>query len=567
MLTACVGAGLATLLAYVTNRKLMVGHQVLGFLAVAPVVIPGVVLAVALFVAYTRPPFLLYGTLWILFIAYLTKEMPVGYSQSDATIRGIHPELEEAGRILGAGRLRVLREITAPLARSGIIATWCFVFIGVIRELSASIILFTPNTKVMSVVIFDLKEEGQFGAIAVLGIFMLVMTFAIVAAHAGPARPRRHGRAVLERIGLSRCPGSPSPASPSASATSRRWRASTSRCGPASWSPCSAPPAAARRRRCGWWRASSRRTRARSGWATACSRPRRTVIPPERRRMAMIFQSYALWPHMTVAQNVAYGLRFAGRARGRPGRGASTRSSARCSSTGYGARYPGELSGGQQQRVAVARALVVEPEILLLDEPLSNLDASLREEMRFEIRRLHERFGITTLYVTHDQAEAMVISDRVAVLRNGRVVQIGTAARALRAPAHPLRRRVHRQDQPDRRGGRRRAQRRARRAAPARGRGRPHAGRGGGGLDPAAPDRARPARPAAPAATARTCFGGDRAARELPGRRGGLPGRARGQRHDPARRRPHPLRARPGESVSLRIPAAACIPLPAEDTR
>ena len=180
VLTACVGAGLATLLAYVTNRRLVVGHQVLAFLALAPVVIPGVVLAVALFVAYTRPPFLLYGTLWILFLAYLTKEMPVGYSQSDATLRSIHPELEEAGRILGAGRLRVLREITAPLARSGIIATWCFVFIGVIRELSASIILFTPNTKVMSVVIFDLKEEGQFGAIAVLGVFMLAMTFAIV---------------------------------------------------------------------------------------------------------------------------------------------------------------------------------------------------------------------------------------------------------------------------------------------------------------------------------------------------------------------------------------------------
>ncbi len=180
VLTACVGAGLATLLAYVTNRRLIVGHQVLAFLALAPVVIPGVVLAVALFVAYTRPPFLLYGTLWILFLAYLTKEMPVGYSQSDATLRSIHPELEEAGRILGAGRLRVLRDITAPLARSGIIATWCFVFIGVIRELSASIILFTPNTKVMSVVMFDLKEEGQFGAIAVLGVFMLAMTFAIV---------------------------------------------------------------------------------------------------------------------------------------------------------------------------------------------------------------------------------------------------------------------------------------------------------------------------------------------------------------------------------------------------
>jgi iron(III) transport system ATP-binding protein len=128
-----------------------------------------------------------------------------------------------------------------------------------------------------------------------------------------------------------------------------------------------------------------------------------SVVPPEQRRMAMIFQSYALWPHMTVAQNVAYGLRFKS--------GVSRSDRVRRVSemlrvvqlAGYEARYPGELSGGQQQRVAVARALVVEPEILLLDEPLSNLDANLREEMRFEIRRLHEAFGITTLYVTHDQ--------------------------------------------------------------------------------------------------------------------------------------------------------------------
>src|SRR5512145_1716049 len=158
------------------------------------------------------------------------------------------------------------------------------------------------------------------------------------------------------------------------------------------------------------------------------------VVPPERRRMAMIFQSYALWPHMTVAQNVAYGLRFKS--------GVSKADRDRrvgemlriVQLAGFESRYPGELSGGQQQRVAVARALVVEPEILLLDEPLSNLDASLREEMRFEIRRLHERFGITTLYVTHDQAEAMVISDRVAVLRGGRVVQVGPPVELFERP-------------------------------------------------------------------------------------------------------------------------------------
>jgi len=180
VMSACVGAALAALLAYVARRKVIVGHQLVSFLALAPIVIPGVVLAVALFIAYTRPPLLLYGTLWILFLAYVTKEMPIGYSQADATFRTIPAELEEAGRVLGAGRLRVFADVTAPLARSGVIASWCFIFIGVIRELSASIILFTPNTKVMSVVMFDLKEEGQFGAIAVLGIFMLAMTFGVV---------------------------------------------------------------------------------------------------------------------------------------------------------------------------------------------------------------------------------------------------------------------------------------------------------------------------------------------------------------------------------------------------
>jgi iron(III) transport system ATP-binding protein len=159
-----------------------------------------------------------------------------------------------------------------------------------------------------------------------------------------------------------------------------------------------------------------------------------SVVPPERRRMAMIFQSYALWPHMTVAQNVGYGLRFK-RSLARADRDRRVAEMLRVVQLGgYEARYPGELSGGQQQRVAVARALVVEPEILLLDEPLSNLDANLREEMRFEIRRLHEAFGITTLYVTHDQAEAMVISDRIAVLERGRVVQVGTADEVFLSP-------------------------------------------------------------------------------------------------------------------------------------
>jgi iron(III) transport system ATP-binding protein len=149
------------------------------------------------------------------------------------------------------------------------------------------------------------------------------------------------------------------------------------------------------------------------------------VVPPEERSMAMIFQSYAVWPHKTVFDNVAFGLKL----RRRPQLEIRDRVGRMLDLVRLGdlaARYPGELSGGQQQRVALARALVVEPDILLLDEPLSNLDASLREEMRFEIRRLHEEMRITSVYVTHDQAEAMVTSDRIAVMNHGRIEQIGT---------------------------------------------------------------------------------------------------------------------------------------------
>jgi ABC-type Fe3+/spermidine/putrescine transport system ATPase subunit len=147
------------------------------------------------------------------------------------------------------------------------------------------------------------------------------------------------------------------------------------------------------------------------------------VVPPERRGMSMIFQSYAIWPNMTVAENVAFGLKL----RKLPAAEIAQKLAkildvVRLSH--LAGRYPAELSGGQQQRVALARAIVIEPEVLLLDEPLSNLDANLREEMRAEIRRLHDEFRITTVYVTHDQAEAMVTSDRIVVMNHGRIEQV-----------------------------------------------------------------------------------------------------------------------------------------------
>ena len=159
------------------------------------------------------------------------------------------------------------------------------------------------------------------------------------------------------------------------------------------------------------------------------------TVPPERRRMGMVFQNYAVWPHMTVAENVAFGLRLARLDR----REIDTRVArvlAAVGLDGMEGRHPGQLSGGQQQRVALARSLVVEPSILLLDEPLSNLDAKLRERMRVELKALQRRTGITFVYVTHDQAEAMALSDRIAVFHAGRVQQYGAPREIYERPAN-----------------------------------------------------------------------------------------------------------------------------------
>ncbi|MBP0484813.1 ABC transporter ATP-binding protein [Sagittula salina] len=159
-----------------------------------------------------------------------------------------------------------------------------------------------------------------------------------------------------------------------------------------------------------------------------------TRLPADRRDVSMVFQSYALFPHMTVAQNVAYGLESGGmkpaEARERAAEGLVL-----VGLEGLGARLPAELSGGQQQRVAVARALVLEPQVLLLDEPLSNLDARLRRRVRTEIRELQQRLGFTAVYVTHDQEEALAVSDRIVVMKNGVVAQVGSPRELYEAPA------------------------------------------------------------------------------------------------------------------------------------
>ncbi|MDO9526677.1 MAG: ABC transporter ATP-binding protein, partial [Gemmobacter sp.] len=158
-----------------------------------------------------------------------------------------------------------------------------------------------------------------------------------------------------------------------------------------------------------------------------------TRLPPHQRNIGVVFQSYALFPHLTALDNVGFGLRMR-----RLSRDEWRRKAAQALETvglsGFEARYPGNLSGGQQQRVALARALVIEPQVLLLDEPLSNLDANLRADMRSEIRNLQQRLGITTIFVTHDQQEALAMSDRIAVMEKGVISEIGTPTQLCDTP-------------------------------------------------------------------------------------------------------------------------------------
>jgi len=179
--TACLALVIALFIAFMAVRQLVPFARVLSFLCLAPFVIPGIVLAIGFYAAYASPPLSLYNTAWILILAFTTRFLPIAYANAEAAVRSLNPEMEEAVRILGGGRLTALRRVTAPLLKSSLVGAWLLVFIPATRELSAAIFLYGPDTRTMSVMLFDMSEEGNFEYLAALGFLLLAASILLVA--------------------------------------------------------------------------------------------------------------------------------------------------------------------------------------------------------------------------------------------------------------------------------------------------------------------------------------------------------------------------------------------------
>jgi iron(III) transport system permease protein len=178
---ATIATVLAVFTAYIAARRLVPGAAVLSFAAMAPFVVPGIVLAIGFFAAYARPPLVLYGTAWMLIVAFATRFLPIAYSGIDSALRSVDLELEHAARMLGANRITTLGRVMLPMLRRSILAGWLVTFIPALRELSSAVFLFTPATAVITTLIFDLSDAGNFEPVSTLGVIMMVLTFGLVA--------------------------------------------------------------------------------------------------------------------------------------------------------------------------------------------------------------------------------------------------------------------------------------------------------------------------------------------------------------------------------------------------
>ncbi len=429
-IAAPLTAALGLIAAWLLVRQRFAGRAALEFATMLSFAVPGTVIGVAYVFAFNVPPFEITGTALIIVLCFVFRNMPVGVRAGMAAMSQIDRSLDEASATLRGRAPQTLVYVVLPLLRPAIVGALVYGFVRAVttverrglsghRRIRARHDLHHPSghqrrlrSRHRLQLRSDRADAGGYPADPVRG-----RRPAPRPAHRPASwRPRVsvEFRNVVKRYGQ---------------ADRRRRRELHRRPGHAGH------PARPVGLRQDHDLAHDRRSRAAERRPHPDRRPttsRRSVRTE--RDVSMVFQSYALFPHMNVLENVSYGLRRSGSREGRcPRAGARRPEPGR--PRGYGERQPSELSGGQQQRVAVARALVLEPSVLLFDEPLSNLDARLRRQMREEIRELQQRLGLTVVYVTHDQQEAMAVSDRIIVMNAGRIEQQGTPRDLYERPA------------------------------------------------------------------------------------------------------------------------------------
>ena len=445
---ALVAALLATPAALALARGRVAGRAALRALLLLPVVVPVMILAIALYGLYGALG--LGGSLAGLVLAHALLGTPYVVLSVEGVARTLDPALERAARGLGATAWQAFRRVTLPLSRAGILAGGLFAFIVSLDEVVIALFVSGPRTTTLPVKMWTTITQDEFDptltAVATLQLAAAVLVLAAVqslggggrrepapaasglvagAAAAGPpASDRGPGGARLRLSGVTRRFDATSPPAVDALTLEVEPGELLALVGPSGSGKTTVLNLVA-----GFETPDA-------GTITLGETGLRG-LPPHRRGIGMVFQDYALFPHLSVGDNVAFPLTL----RGVPSRETAARVAAMLELVrlpGRQLRRPAELSGGERQRVALARALVFRPPLLLMDEPLGALDRELRASMQGELRELQRRLGLTTVFVTHDQAEAMSLGDRIAILAAGRLQQVGRPAELYDAPANPF---------------------------------------------------------------------------------------------------------------------------------
>ena len=415
------------------------------YIVMFPQAVPRLVFAFGMMWAWLVFPIPIYGTLWLLLIAYLTVFLPLGVRTISGVMLQIDKSLEECAQMCGAGWGYRIRTVTVPLLWPGLIAAWLLLFVASIRELGASILLMGPHSKVITPSIVEswfassTELTAAMALIQTLVVAIAVIVLLAVTRRVAPPRDyrtrsckRRHAPASLQRkphieVENLEIHYGNVPAVRGVSFRRAAGRATDA-----------ARPVRLRQDHdaCARSRASSSRPRARSASAARRSIRRRSGvnIPAEKRGLSMVFQSYAIWPHMTVFENVAYGLARAAREQRRRSPKRCERALDMVQMRAFARAAPRSCPAGSSSASRWRAPSCSQPSVLLFDEPLSNLDAKLRADMRIELRELQHRLGITSVYVTHDLEEALAMSDRIVVMRDGLIEQIGTPAEIYNLP-------------------------------------------------------------------------------------------------------------------------------------